>query len=153
MYILEIYEEDDEKFLEYGMEKSKIYFRDDEDARTKIGIIKDSDNKVIFTFKYHYIGLKPQILFVPETEIIFVGFSNKVLGISLETNKIVIDFLGEIVFYEFILGNEVIVAIFEMSVLAMDKNGKLKWRFEAWEILTGWEIQEERLKLDFFDGN
>ena len=55
-------------------------------------------------------------------------------------------------FFEFLENDSYLIAIFEMEISVISKDGELKWKLELPEILIDWEIVDENIKLSYFDG-
>jgi len=58
-------------------------------------------------------------------------------------------------FFEFVIESTIgqILAIHELGVLALSQDAEFRWRFIAPDILTGWQITEENIRLSIMDSD
>lgn len=154
--ILDIKENDLEyrKYEEYKLNEKEIYYIGDKSNRSKIGIIKNKFEEIKFVFSFNYIGLLPQILFIQEEKLIFLGAYNRVLCINEDNYKVLkqINFFEDI-FFEFIKLEKKILIIFEMSIYMINNRGNLIWCYEAPDVIIDYQIKNNKLKVEFFDLN
>lgn len=152
-YILEIFNSREELCAKYKIDKIKILKLDDEGAKTKLALIKTKNSNLKFIFMYYDMGLKPQLINFFKRNFIILGIQSKIIRIDLENNVIdtLVDF-SIIPFFEFLENDSYLIAIFEMGISVISKDGELKWKLELPEILIDWEIVDENIKLLYFDG-
>ena len=116
-------------------------------------MIKTKNSNLKFIFMYYVMGLKPQLINFFKRNFIILGIQSKIIRINLENNVIdtLVDF-SIIPFFEFLENDSYLIAIFEMGISVISKDGELKLKLELPEILIDWEIVDENIKLLYFDG-
>lgn len=155
MYTLEIldinYNDSDyEKYKKYKLNEKECHYIGDRESNSRVGIIKDINDEIKFFFKFNYIGLLPQVLFVPETKSIYLGAYNKVLCIDEKDFKILKQINNyEDIFFEIIEIEKKIVIIFEMSIYIINENGDIISSYDAPDVIEDYKIENNELKVKY----
>lgn len=99
-------------------------------------------------------GITPSSVYFEREDLYFVGFDASVIMVDPNTGnqRTICKFLG--VFYAFFdLGENGVTVINELGASKLTSKGEVAWRFEADDIVSSWDLDEEqKLRLTLIDG-
>jgi hypothetical protein len=97
--------------------------------------------------------LAPNVLFIPESELIILGCEEKVYFIDTHTNCILHKLKLEAPFFQFRYFEQTkqIVIIYETGIINCGLLGRIIWKFEAHDIINDWSFNNEIMNVKFFE--
>lgn len=100
------------------------------------------------------LGLKPQLLLLPQKELLIFGFNSETVGINLKREVVFRITFDRLPFRSLIhlWQQQVVLALHEIGVVALTEEGKEVWRYSK-DVLTGCTINLNQLHLAFMDSS
>lgn len=94
-------------------------------------------------------GLLPHLLLLPNSDILLFGFNNEVSAVSIKTRKVAFTIKLDSLFYSFLyMRRGVILAFYEIGVMAITESGRKLWKYEK-DIIMDAYIESGKLHLKF----
>lgn len=95
----------------------------------------------------------PSLLLLPLARRIFVGHDQSISIVDLESSSLLKTTLLEGIFFEFLHIEEMglILVLHELGCMALSEQGEVLWRYITRDILEGWSVVGNRLKLIIMD--
>lgn len=99
-------------------------------------------------------GLYPQLLALPESEALLIGFDRQVVSVDISLKQINAKIDLPVLFHRFVLlaKTGLILVFDEIGIVALDLRCNEKWRYER-DVITSYQITDNILSLDFMDSH
>jgi hypothetical protein len=97
-------------------------------------------------------GISPELLSVPETHLLLIGFDEKIVAINSESGRVVFQQQLRSLFWSFVRppASEVILVFYEIGVRALNRDGQELWDYSR-DLLKGASLEGDVLSLSFTD--
>jgi len=107
-------------------------------------------------FMYYDHGMKPQIIFQNDNPLLLLGFDKRVIYLNYLTKQTLVEKECLSLFYEFIevRSCNLIIAVSELDVCAVDYNGKIIWSAGFRDVVEDYHrLHDDKLFVKCADGS
>lgn len=154
-FIVQNYETYNELKLAIDKNKGIKIFGKIEESNNRYTLIVSQDNELCFGITYYFLGLNPQIEFMLQSNIVFLGFNENIVTIDYVNKQIISEFKLFSLFYEFISISSlnIIISICELDVCVFNGVGEILWKIGFKDIIEDFKIIEsDKLYIKCMDG-
>jgi hypothetical protein len=97
-------------------------------------------------------GIPPELLPIPEVNLLLIGFDEKVVALDSESGQAVFEYRLRSLFWSFarVPSSETILVFYEIGVKALGKDGRELWDYSK-DLLKSATIEGDVLALSFSD--